>query len=319
MRDKKSIVVTGSSGFIGRALCKSLIAAGHSVHGLDQKSDPSALEGLNFGLVDILDKEALRDFVSSARPEIIVHLAARTDLQGATLNDYAANYDGVRNVIEAAEGCKRILIASSQLVFSVTHRPDSTYDYNPDTIYGYSKVGTELVTRGTISDKIVTLVRPTTIWGEGMSDHYRRILHLIDRGVLFHAGPEDRFKSYGYIGNIVHQLIGLMNAPAAKVDKKMFYLADYKPISLRRWIDALATEQGQRKPVVLPLPVAKGMAKVGDMLEKFRPMPFNSFRLRNMRAEYTFPLEDTESVCGPVPFTFEEAVRRTVAWHNAQP
>jgi nucleoside-diphosphate-sugar epimerase len=98
----------------------------------------------------------------------------------------------------------------------------------------------------------------------------------------------------------------------------MFYLADYEPISLRKWIDALAAAQGARNPVTLPLPLARLLAWTGDVIGLVRPFPFNSFRLRNMRAEYVFDLDATRAVCGPGPYSFDEAVERTVAWHKAK-
>jgi nucleoside-diphosphate-sugar epimerase len=303
------VLVTGTSGFIGRHVQQALVAAGAETLGVDQKDG-----------IDLLDGPRLRERVQAFAPDAIVHLAARTDLDGRTLEDYGANTVGVRNLMDAIErtpSVERCIFASSQLVCRVGYVPSGAEDYCPDTLYGQSKVLGEEIVRGWAHDRVGwCLVRPTTIWGPGMSAHYQRFLRMIEHGRYVHVGRRPLLKSYGYVGNIVHQLQHLLAAPREHIHRRTFYLADYEPLSLRGWADEIQRQLGAARIRTIPEPAARAMARVGDGLNRlgWTRFPFNSFRLRNVLTEYQFDLRQTEEVCGPLPFTMREGVRELVAW-----
>lgn len=76
----------------------------------------------------------------------MIHLAARTDLRGVTLQDYDANMSGVSNVLAAineAGSVQRAIFASSMYVCEPGYMPKDFEDYAPHTLYGESKVETE--------------------------------------------------------------------------------------------------------------------------------------------------------------------------------
>ena len=128
--------------------------------------------------------------------------------------------------IEVTSGVERAIFTSSQLVCRVGYVPRSDTDYAPSTLYGESKVWTERIVRETDGGGAAwCLVRPTTIWGPGMSAHYQRFLRMIAKGRYVHVGTS-LSKSYGYVGNVVHQIERLLAAPAGEIRGKTLYLAD---------------------------------------------------------------------------------------------
>lgn len=313
------VLVTGSSGFIGRWVCQRLQQEGIKVIGLDQRllSDASHPQIL----CDIRERELLVREVSTAAPDAIIHLAARIDLlEKHEISGYSANSDGVRNLIAAVAAtpsCRRVVYTSSQLVCRPGHVPVSDTDYCPHTVYGESKVLTEQIVRaeaGKASEWC--LARPTTVWGPGMSPHYQTMLRLIARGRYFHCGSSPLLKSYSYAANIAWQYLQLLHAPTAAMHAKTFYLCDYEPLSLRRYANDMAREIGARRIPTVPLPIAKVLAKTGDVINAggWRSFPFNSFRLHNILTEYVFDTRQTEEVCGPLPVSYEEGVRSTAKW-----
>lgn len=84
--------------------------------------------------------EELRQVVSDIRPTHVVHLAARTDLDGREVSDYAANTKGVSNLLtvlaEAREPVERAVIASSRMVCRIGYQPRFEEDYCPTTEQG---------------------------------------------------------------------------------------------------------------------------------------------------------------------------------------
>src|ERR1700688_2454556 len=214
------VLVTGSSGFIGQALVRRLRAAGWEVAGLDKGSGATTDY-----LCNILDAAPLAKVVREFSPDALVHLAARTDLdEKTTLAGYAANIDGVQNLIDAVRltpSIKRAIWTSSQLVCRVGYVPRDDTDYTADTLYGRSKIRTEQIVREQDgAGRDWGLVRPRTVWAPGMSAHYQLFLRMIQRRHYYHVGKKPLWKSYSYIENITFQYMQLLEAPADHIHRK---------------------------------------------------------------------------------------------------
>jgi GlcNAc-P-P-Und epimerase len=319
----KRVLVTGCSGFIGQHLMALLAHKECDALGVDIRRPAIGKVDWSFKDCDILNHDRLCEVATDFGPDAVIHLAARTDLaETKDLRAYAANTEGTRNVIESmvvAGTVQRALFTSSQLVCRVGYVPSSDTDYCPVNLYGESKVLSEKIVRENVPEKISwCLLRPTTIWGEGMSPHYQRFLRMVRAGRYFHIGSGPLHKSYGYVGNAVYQYWKFLNAERGQIDKKTFYIADYEPLSLTAWVDALAHELGSRRPRSIPISVARALALVGDAINLFgwREFPFNTFRVRNILTEYVGDLSETEKVCGVLPFSVSEGVSRTARWYQ---
>ena len=312
------ILVTGSAGFIGQHLIETLRAAGHEAVGLDVR--PHSAPDCETLRCDLLDERQTKDALRQAQPEAVVHLAARTDLAERTnIEGYAANHLGTRHLVEAmqeVDGVRRCVFASTQLVCRLGHVPTGDEDYCPYTLYGESKVRMERFIREQCLLDSWCIVRPTTVWGPGMSAHYLRFLRMVRRGRYFHVGQRPLRKSYGYVGNVAHQLLRLVEAPAAEVHRRVLYVADYEPMAIREWVDGLQREFGAPRVRTMPEPPARWLARLGDGVVKIglADFPFNSFRLDNLLTEYRFDLEPTRRLCGELPYAMTQGIRNTVAW-----
>ena len=97
------ILVTGSSGFIGTNLMQSFIERQIDVLGIDINVPKIASHSSYFKKVDITNHSDLSSIVLKFSPNYIIHLAARTDLDGLKLEDYLANTIGVKNLLEVAK------------------------------------------------------------------------------------------------------------------------------------------------------------------------------------------------------------------------
>ena len=302
---------------------KSLASEDYESLGVDVRA-PNVEEtlGWSFAKCDILDGAKLRRIVRDFAPEVVVHLAARTDIDGQSVAAYAANVEGTRNLVAAvaaADSVRRVLFASSQLVCRVGYVPRTDTDYCPVNPYGESKVLSENIIRENMSQEITwCLLRPTTIWGEGMSSHYQRFLGHLRAGRYFHFGKGPLFKSYGYIGNTVYQIMKFINVDSEQINRKTFYLSDYEPLSLTAWTNLLAKGMGAAHPASVPVVAARFLGLGGDILNwmGLKAFPLNSYRVRNILTEYTFDMIETEKICGALPFTIDQGVSRTVHWFN---
>lgn len=315
------ILVTGGSGFIGTNLIQMLLGKGHQLVSVDivppKVTDYQSITKV----IDLCDSAKLRDCFRKYKPEYVIHLAARTDLnEKIDINGYAANIEGVRNLAHAVKDCgsvKRCIYTSTQLVCRVGYVPEHDTDYCPNTLYGESKMRGERIVKeldGGGADWCI--IRPTTVWGPWMKPYQERFVELIRRGLYFHIGYSGRFKSYGYVGNFCRQVCGLLEAERHLIHRKTFYLADYEPLSLRKWADSFQKEFGSRKIRTFPMIVALAGAKVGDLfvLLGVKNFPLTSFRLRNISTEYIFNLDPIKEVVPTLPYSMETAVHETVEW-----
>jgi nucleoside-diphosphate-sugar epimerase len=268
---------------------------------------------------DILDKETLRRSVREAAPDCIVHLAARCDLAGSTLEEYRANTVGVQNVIDVIkdlDDITRVIFSSSRYVHSNECQPRREDEYSPFTIYGASKAEGERIVRASGLSTPWLIVRPTSIWGPWFGVPYKSFFEAVRRGRYVHPRGELLYKSYGFVGNVAHQLWALLDAPIDKVRGRVFYAADYVPIEVRAMAESIRRHFGSPPIRAVPLSLMKALAIAGDSLKRigWNNAPLTSFRLRNLRAQMVYDISATEDIAGPLPYSLEQGVEETVRW-----
>lgn len=314
-------LITGGSGFIGSNLCSFLADSGAAVLNIDQLPPRNIREYSIWKSLDICDFPLLVSSFAEFAPDYVIHLAARTDLDGFCLQDYCSNTDGVRNVVNASLSCssvKRVIFASSRLVCKIGYVPSSDNDYCPTTIYGESKVIGESIVRDLAAHAPWPwcIVRPTSIWGPWFDIPYRQFFDSVLDGRYVHPKGVNVLKSFGYVGNTIHQLTTLIKAPAALIDRKLFYLADYPPIEVQSMANQIRYQL--QKPAVRQAPVSllKIFARLGDVAKQvgMRNPPLTSFRLANLLTPMVYDLEPLETIVGPLPYNMESGVRHTLDW-----
>ena len=310
------IFITGGSGFIGSNLVEHFINLGHTVLNLDINEPRISSHAVIFKKIDILDYEKILKAFSDFMPDYVVHLAARTDLKGVKNSDYKANTDGVKNIIRVCsmfDNIKRVIFASTMLVNRVGYESKNEEDYNPTTIYGKSKVKGEIIVKEAAQDlKDYCFVRPTSIWGEWFATPYNDFFKYVMSGLYFHPGNKACTKTYGYIGNVVFQIEKILFSQSSDIKGKVFYLGDRPATNISDWADEIAEVAGVRKPIKPPFLIFKCLSLVGDILSIANiSFPMTSFRLKNMTTDNVADLNSTYEVCGEVPYSRLEGVRRT--------
>lgn len=313
----KRIIITGGSGFIGTNLVNYYREKGWMVKSIDIKAPKDMQANEVWESVDITDFAALKDCICSFKPNYIVHLAARTDLDGASVEDYKANTLGVENVLQAASllpDLKKILITSSMLVCHTGYIPKNQKDYAPSTYYGESKVITEQITWKNKPSCDWAILRPTSMWGPWFGVPYRNFFDMVKAGLFFHIGHRSCTKTYGYIENAVYQIEQILTTPTGDEDNKVFYLGDQPPVCIEEWANQIASELGRKVPRV-PYWLMRMAAFVGDLLSLLGVhSPMTSFRLKNMTTNNIVPLDNTYSIAPDPPFNRIVGIKRTLEW-----
>lgn len=314
------ILITGGSGFIGTNLVEYYLSHGSQVLNLDIMAPQNRQHHAVWQKVDITLAEETRRIIQSYDPEYCFHLAARTDLNGRTIDDYSANTVGVRNVIEALAGCKSlklVVFASSMLVCKIGYVPSHENDYCPTTPYGESKVIGEHLVRNLASGRMAWVaVRPTSIWGPWFSTPYKDFFTSIRNGVYAHPRGVRIRRSYGFVLNAVFQLDQLRLYYGGELVGRTIYLADYTPVELYGWGLLIQQRMQARRILELPMTLFLFSAWMGDVLKYcgIRSFPLTSFRLRNILTETIHDTTPLFRLTGSLPFTTEEGVQITCDW-----
>ena len=311
------ILITGGSGFIGTHLVDLLSSSGAVVLNVDKEPPRKPSHHEWWFDCDILDLDSLREAFEAHEPSAVVHLAARTDTEGQTLHDYRDNTEGTANLLRVIgeNPCvRRVIITSTQFVCRPGALPESDEDFRPHTVYGESKVVTEKLTRASNLGAAWTIIRPTNIWGPWHPRYPHEFWRVLHRGLYVHpAGPQP-IRCYGYVENVTHQIRQMLEAPEEKVGGRTFYVGD-PPAPLSEWVGAFSRALTGRDVKVVPRPVVRAIACVGDILGfagvKF---PLTTSRFRSMTQDYPTPMQKTFDALGPPRYSVEEGVERTVEW-----
>ena len=133
------ILVTGAAGRLGGRLVEVLRGRDHhEVTGID-------IVGDNVEHVDISDFETTCEFITGLRPDVVIHPAAWTDVDGCAREPQKAiaiNGFGTQHVAlgAAAAGASILYVSSNEVFDGKANRPYREYDNtNPINPYGYSK------------------------------------------------------------------------------------------------------------------------------------------------------------------------------------
>ena len=291
------------------------------LYNLDVRMPERPLGNSRFLRCNILNAEELARMLRELNPQKIVHLAARTDTDGVRPNDYVANTEGTRNLIEAAKQCpllEPVIFISSQFVVGPGTLPKHDEDFRPHTVYGESKVIAEQMVRRAGLECAWTIVRPTNVWGPWHPRYPHEFWRVVRRGRYLHPGRKPVVRSYAYVGNVVYLLRKILDADCKSIDRRVFYLGD-PPINLHQWTSAFSRTLTGREPRVVPRSVVRVLAIFGDGITRLGgTFPLTSSRYRTMTVDYPTPMAATIEDFGSALYSLEEGVEETVRWLRAQ-
>lgn len=314
---KKKILVTGGSGFIGTNLVE-FYKEKHEVLNIDIETPKNINHNIYWKKIDILNYEDLKEVFLNFKPDFVLHMAARTDLDGKTLEDYSANIKGVENIIEATKNTpsiKKIIFASSRLVCEIGYEPKDEFDYKPSTIYGESKIiGEEIVRSANLINTDWLIVRPTSLWGPWFGIPYKNFFDTIERKLYYHPKGMKIYKKFGFVLNCVHILDVLLHNNS--LDRKTIYLSDFKELEVKNWADMISNHFHNKNVNQTPFFILKALSIFGDLLKKMgvKYPPLTTFRLNNLTTQMRYNTLEVEKVVKALPFNLEQATNITYKW-----
>lgn len=301
------VLVTGASGFVGRALCAALSRAGHEVMRGSRRGDASAG---SVGTGELGPDCSWFDRIDC--PEVIVHLAARVhqmdeDPSQADELHRIANTEGTLALARcaAARGVRRFVFLSSVKVNgegrAAPYRADDAAA--PVDAYGRAKAAAEaglFELAGQCAMQVV-VIRPPLVHGPGVAGNLLSLMRWLQRGVpLPLAAVTHNRRSLVGIDNLVSLITLCLTHDAAP--GRVWMVSDGEDVStaglLRRLASALGVP-GRLWPV--PVALLRGAAALAGR----RAM------MQRLCGDLTVDIEATRRLLGwRPPLTLDEGLRR---------
>jgi nucleoside-diphosphate-sugar epimerase len=315
--ENKKILVTGADGFIGRALCRALLARGFSVRGT--AIDKAAVEGIPHGVEpvvtgDISGVNSWPDILSGV--DVVVHLAARVHVMKEAVQDPLAEFLRVntlgteRLARGAAEaGCKKFIFMSSVKVNGESTGKRPFYAEDPllaEDPYGVSKMKAEEKLRQICDASGMgwVVLRPTLVYGPGVKGNFIRLMKLVDRGVPLPFGAVRNRRSFIYVENLADAVRAL--AEKDEVRNEVFLVSDGQDVSTPCLIREMARAMGKRARLLNVPP---------GILEKLADLAGKHEEVRRLTGSLCVDIGKIKERLGwKAPFTLEEGIRETVGW-----
>jgi len=172
------ILITGFNGMLGSA-CRKKLGQQHSITGIDLRQDDNTDSCIH---CDIAVKDELVKYVTDCNPDVIIHTAACSDVDGCELNPdeaFKINVTGTKNVTEAAHRCGAALFyISTDYVFDgKKQQPYTEKDTTgPVNVYGKTKLEGERIVQAGCRKHFI--IRTSWLFGEGGKNFPDTILQL---------------------------------------------------------------------------------------------------------------------------------------------
>ncbi len=259
----KTYLVTGTAGFIGYFLSKSLLEKGCKVIGIDNINDYydvnlkyARLEDLkpfeNFTFIkgDISNKDMVMKTFEEHRPDIIINLAAQAGVRYSLENPdtyIKSNIIGFYNILEACRfnPVEHLVYASSSSVYGANQKvpfEESDFVDNPVSLYAATKKSNELMahTYSHLYKIPATGLRFFTVYGPmGRPDMaYFKFTSQYFKGEpirIFNNGDfeHDLYRDFTYIDDIIGGIIRLLDKPPVETGgtaaHKIFNIGNNNP------------------------------------------------------------------------------------------
>jgi len=272
LKAKMCIAITGSSGFVGRALGLEAVSRGYAVRGIVRRltSFSPVIEQIVVG--EMNDRTDWDEALTGC--DVVVHLAARVHVMREKASDPLAefrkvNVVGTEHLARCAvkAGVKRFVYVSSVKVNGEETPLGCRYteadEVSPQDPYGVSKWEAEQALHRVAAETglEVVIVRPPLVYGAGVKGNFVQMLSVIRKGIPLPLASVHNQRSFIYVKNLVDALLLCATHPQAA--GKTYLVSDGEDISTSDLLRKLSAAMGKNAHLfIFPEPLLRLMGRI---------------------------------------------------------
>ncbi|HEX5567448.1 MAG TPA: NAD-dependent epimerase/dehydratase family protein [Streptomyces sp.] len=285
--------ITGATGFVGGALARRLVAAGHEVRALVRRPDAAtSLTALGVRLVpgDVAEGTGLDTLTHGV--DGLFHVAGwyRVGQRDGRATGERVNVRGTQQVLEAAQraGVRRTVYTSTLAVNSDTRgrAVDESYRFSGRHLSNYDETKARahaVAARVAADGQPVVTVMPGLVYGPGDTSQTGDLLKEVVRGrrPLVPAGGT---YCWAHVDDVAEGHVLAMER--GQVGRE--YMLAGPPATLADGLRLAADLAGKRGPVVIPTSAVRVAAALADVVGRVVPLPdtYQAETLRSSIATY---------------------------------
>ena len=257
--DRKKILITGITGFIGAEVAHKLLEQGHEVFGLVQhvvgrnfESISDIKESINLIPCDIRDSHSVRNSIKKVGPDVVLHLAALSPVRLSfeqPFNFQDVNYIGTVNIAESLielYGYEkvRLIVASTAEVYGIQEKEEPFVEdmrLEPSSPYAVSKAALDMYLRmlNKIYNFNVVILRNSNTFGRKYDNSFftEYLITEMLKGNEIYIGAPDSIRDYMYVDDHVNSYILAMKQ---SIKGEVFNIAGGKGYTNKEWAIKIA-------------------------------------------------------------------------------
>jgi nucleoside-diphosphate-sugar epimerase len=316
------VLVTGASGFLGRAVAAAVRDAGHDVRTFQRRA--SGVAGVTDQRGSMADAAAVERAVDGV--EAVVHLAAKVSLAGDPADFTRVNVDGTRTLLAAARaaGVRRFVHVSSPSgahtgasIAGDDAAPASPGHARGD--YARTKAAAELLALDADAPGFaVVAVRPHLVWGPGDEQLVGRIVDRARRGRLPLLDSGAALIDTCYVDNAASAMVAALDR-AEDVHGKAYVVTNGEPRPVADLLAGICTASGVPAPRLhVPAGLARAAGSLVEAVWRVRPgsdePPMTRFLAEQLSTAHWFDQRRTRADLRWTPtVSIDEGLRRLAA------
>jgi UDP-glucose 4-epimerase len=237
--EKKRILITGGSGFIGQHLVRRFIEGGQEAYIYDLQAT-SVSDNVIVG--DVLDFGKLKQAVQ--RCDVVIHLVGLADAgiaQREPTQSFKLNVESLQSVLEACRVCggKNLVFPSSAAVYGITEDLPikESFPLKPTNIYSWHKYVCEKLIRAYHDNFGVNFVilRLFNVYGKGNKGVISVFVERAQKGETIESFGPRQYRDFVYAGDIADALYRA--ATSEKATNRVINIGSGEATQIREILD----------------------------------------------------------------------------------